>query len=453
MTVTAERGGLAAELAAVAERVLGGPLPVGLRAWDGSTAGAAGRPGGPAVPTIVLASPRALRRLLWHPGELGLAQAYVTGELDVEGDLAAGLRLVRAAPSGPGAGSRRTLAAALPLAVRALASSGRWRDLLGPPLPPPPSQARLPSRLRSRLHSPSRDRAAIAHHYDLSNDFYALILDEHLAYSCGYWTSDDPAYTITDAQADKLAMVCRKLGLRPGQRLLDVGCGWGSLSLYAARELGVRVTGITLSARQAEFVAERAARAGLGDRVQVRLKDYRALERPGGQAFDAVASLEMGEHVGQSGYPGYAETLCRMVAPGGRVLVQQMSRGVARSAREGRDGHPGGGEFIEAYIAPDMHMRPVGETVAFLERAGLEVRDVHGMREHYARTAAAWLATLESRWDAVVSLVGEEMARVWRLYLVGGGLAFEEGRMGVDQILAVRPGPGGRSGMPPVRAS
>jgi cyclopropane-fatty-acyl-phospholipid synthase len=426
---------LADELAQVALGVFGGALPVRLRAWDGSETGPLD------APTLVLRSPRALRRLLWHPGELGLAQAYVTGEIDVDGDLDQGLRRVWATArerkldrsSGPAKPpvTARSLARLAPQAVRALRRAGAF----GPPLPPPDSQARL----RGRLHSGRRDKAAIAHHYDLSNEFYALVLDPQMAYSSGYWTSDAPDYTLEQAQTDKLDLVCRKLSLRPGQRLLDVGCGWGSLSIHAARHYGVQVTGITLSQQQATFVRDRVAALGLHGRVEVRLQDYRELDGPG---YDAVASLEMGEHVGEQNYPVYAGVLQRMVLPGGRVLVQQMSRGSIA---------PGGGAFIEAYIAPDMHMRPVGETVAFLERAGLEVRDVHAMREHYVRTVAAWYETFERRWPEAVALVGEEMARVWRLYLVGGGLAFEEGRMGVDQILAVRPRVGGVSGMPALR--
>ena len=426
---------LADELAQVALGVFGGVLPVRLRAWDGSETGPLD------APTLVLRSPRALRRLLWHPGELGLAQAYVSGEIDVDGDLDQGLRRVWATArerkldrsSGPAKApiTARSLARLAPQAVRALRRAGAF----GPPLSPPDSQARL----RGRLHSGRRDKAAIAHHYDLSNEFYALVLDPQMAYSSGYWTSDASDYTLEQAQTDKLDLVCRKLSLRPGQRLLDVGCGWGSLSIHAARHYGVQVTGITLSQQQASFVRDRVAALGLHDRVEVRLQDYRELDGPG---FDAVASLEMGEHVGEQNYPVYAGVLQRMVLPGGRVLVQQMSRGSIA---------PGGGAFIEAYIAPDMHMRPVGETVAFLERAGLEVRDVHAMREHYVRTVAAWYDTFERRWPEVVALVGEETARVWRLYLVGGGLAFEEGRMGVDQILAVRPRVGGVSGMPALR--
>ncbi len=429
--LTEPRAGIAGELNDLVSRLFGGDLPIRVRAWDGSETGPAG------APTLVLRSPRVLRRLLWHPDELGLAQAYVTGELDVEGDLGQGLRMVwatarerRLTRSGGGLGLAR-LAELVPQAMRVMARAGAF----GAPLEPPASQARL----RGRLHSGRRDKAAIAHHYDLSNEFYALVLDPQMAYSCAYWTSDDPGYTLQEAQTDKLDLVCRKLGLRAGRRLLDVGCGWGSLSIHAAREYGVSVTGITLSQQQADFVRARVRELGLEHLVEIRLQDYRELDGPG---FDAVASLEMGEHVGQANYPRYAATLQRMVLPGGRVLVQQMSRGAVA---------PGGGAFIEAYIAPDMHMRPVGETVAFLEQAGLECRDVHALREHYVRTVQAWYDTFEQRWPEAVDLVGEEMARVWRLYLVGGGLAFEEGRMGVDQILLVRPRVDGVSGMPALR--
>ena len=196
-----------------------------------------------------------------------------------------------------------------------------------------------------------------------------------MAYSCGYWTSEDPSYTVQDAQRDKLDLVCRKLGLAEGQRFLDVGCGWGSLSLHAAEHYGVHVTGVTLSKEQRAFVLERVRERGLGDRVEIRLQDYRDVpDAP----FDAVASIEMGEHVGEENYPTYAATLHRLVKPHGRVLVQQMSRRT----------RPGGGPFIESYIAPDMSMRPVGRTVDLLEDAGLEVRDVHALREHYVRTVA-----------------------------------------------------------------
>ncbi|QIK66389.1 class I SAM-dependent methyltransferase [Nocardioides sp. HDW12B] len=411
----------------LADKVFGGEAPLRITAWDGSTAGPAD------APALHVTTPQALTRLLYHPGELGLAQAYVLGEIDVEGDLLDGLRRVWAATRERGLSSRldvTTVAAGLRAVV--------GLKVLRRPPAPPATQAQL----RGRLHSKRRDSEAISHHYDLSNEFYDFILDRHKAYSCAYYTSDDPSYTLEDAQRDKLDLVCRKLGLdqaKPGHRHLDIGCGWGSLSLHAAAAYGVDVVGVTISKEQKASIDERLVREGLQGKVDIRLQDYReVVDGP----FDTVSSIEMGEHVGKRNYPVFLGQIERLLAPGGRMLIQQMSR-VTK---------PGGGPFIEAFIAPDMHMRPVGETIGLIEEAGLEVRDVHALREHYVRTVDAWYATFESNWDRVVAMVGEEMARVWRLYLVGGALAFEEGRMGVDQILAVKATPDGRSGLPPVRA-
>ncbi|TDD82810.1 class I SAM-dependent methyltransferase [Actinomadura darangshiensis] len=404
--------GVARLLRPVLDGVFGGAPPIGVRAWDGSFTGPADGP------VLVLRTPDALRRLVRNPGELGLARAYVTGELDVEGDLMEGLRMVRAA--------------ATRLSPRAVAAAVRAVLVLGAAGPPPPAP-RSEARLRGRLHTRARDRAAIAHHYDLSNDFYAQLLDPLMVYSCAYW--ERPDMDLEEAQRAKLDLVCRKLGLRPGMRLLDVGCGWGALAVHAAREYGAQVTGVTLSREQADVARERAAWLP----VDIQLRHYRDIRD---EPYDAVSSIEMGEHVGRRGYPAFAAALHRLVRPRGRVLVQQMSRGA---------GAPGGGAFIERYIAPDMHMRPVGETVALLEDAGLEVADVHGLREHYVRTVEEWQATFEARIKEITALVGEETARVWRLYLAGGGLAFEQGRMGVDQILAVRRDASGSSGLPAAR--
>ncbi|WP_017935587.1 SAM-dependent methyltransferase [Nocardioides sp. Iso805N] len=410
---------LAPRLAAVVEPLIG-ELPVRLQAWDGSVAGPTN------APLVVISSPDALRRMLWHPGELGAAQAYVTGEVDLPGDLDETLSTLLAAGVAVGRPSLKASATAL----ARLAALARELRLVGVPPAAPVTQAKV----RGRLHSQARDRESIHHHYDLSTEFYGLFLDPSMAYSCGYFT--DPATTLEQAQHDKLALICTKLGLEPGSTLLDVGCGWGSLAIHAARNFGARVVGLTIAAEQQRFVQQRVRAEGLEDLVEVRLCDYRdAVGR-----YDAVASVEMGEHVGERNYPTYAAVLARSVRPGGRVLVQQMSR---------RGRHPGGGPFIESFIAPDMHMRPVGETVDYLEEAGLEVRDVHALREHYVRTVAGWLERFETNVDKITALVGVEMVRVWRLYLVGGAAAFRDGRMGVDQILAVRPG--GAHTLPPRR--
>jgi cyclopropane-fatty-acyl-phospholipid synthase len=426
--LSGQGAGAAPQLLDLVTPLFGGVPPLRVRAWDGSTAGPED------APTVVVNDPAALRRLVYRPGELGLAQAYVTKEIDVEGDLLDGFRRVwrsiREHHASPGLAVSTVLAGLR--TARSLGALGR-----------PPARPASQARLRGRLHTLTRDRAAIAHHYDLSNDFYALILDEHMAYSCAYFTKDpgDASYTITDAQHDKLDLVCRKLGLheaKPGHRHLDVGCGWGSLSLFAAQEYGVEVVGVTIAAEQKAFIDQRINDRGLQDRVEIRLQDYRDV---GDGPFDTISSIEMGEHVGKRNYPFFAAGIHRLLKPGGRALVQQMSRAT----------RPGGGPFIEAFIAPDMHMRPVGETVDLFERAGLEVRDVHALREHYVWTVDRWYANFDANWDRVVEMVGEEVARVWRLYLVGGALAFEEGRMGVDQILMVRPTSDGRSLLPRVR--
>ena len=424
---------VAGRLAAVLGEVLG-DVPVRIRAWDGSEAGPDG-----AAPVVVRRSRAAVRRLLWDPDVLGLARAYVAGEIDVEGDLADGLSrvwaVVRSRPPVPPGWRDRLRWAGTALRL----------GLVGRRPAPPREEAVL----SGEKHSTDRDSEAISYHYDQSNELYATLLDGHMAYSCAYFRADpavdpgarDGSYGLTEAQRDKLELVCRKLGLQPGMRLLDVGCGWGSLILYAAEHHGVHATGVTISAQQRDHVEKLVAARGLADRVSVRLQDYREVPVPAQGPYDAVASIEMSEHVGQEHYPAYAATLHRLVRPGGRVLLQAMSHPSA----------PGGGAFIERYVAPDMHMRPVWETAAMLARPGLELRDVESIREHYAWTVRAWADTLEERWDEVVGLIGQAGARIWRLYLAGGGLTFAENRMGVDQLLFVRPDDAGASSMPATR--
>jgi cyclopropane-fatty-acyl-phospholipid synthase len=439
---------VAPQLAGLLERLLGAPLPIRIRAWDGSESGPPGRSGGGAdldadPPVAIIRHRRALRRLLWNPGELGLARAFVAGELDVEGDIADGLsrfwKLAKTQDLGA-----ITLGAADKLDAAKLCVR---LGIVGPRPKAPASEARL----SGGLHTRRRDRAAISHHYDLSNEFYEFLLDPQMAYSCGYWTQDSSAtYGLVDAQRDKLDLICRKLGLAPGMRLLDVGCGWAALLIHAVQHYGVTAVGVTLSAEQRAFGMARVEALGLQDRIEIRLQDYRAIGGDAGpeQPFDAISSIEMGEHVGQDNYPVYAAQLHRLLRPHGRLLLQQMSRGAS-----GGNTAPGGGAFMESYVAPDMYMRPLGSTLNFLEEAGLEVVDVHSLREHYVWTVRPWLDTLQDNTAEAIALVGAEQYRVWLLYLAGAALAFEENRMGVHQILMVRPDADGRSGLPRGRTS
>lgn len=428
---------VAPQLAGLVERLIGAPLPIRLRAWDGSEAGA------PDGPVAIIRHRRALRRLLWNPGELGLARAFVAGELDVEGDVAEGLSRFWKLARAQDLGAVKLSTADKIDAAKLAATLG----ILGPRPKPPASEARLDG----GLHTRRRDRAAIAHHYDLSNDFYEFLLDPQMAYSCGYWTQEtSPGYGLEQAQTDKLDLICRKLGLKPGMRLLDVGCGWASLLIHAAKNYGVTAVGVTLSAQQRAFGTARVEALGLSEKIEIRLQDYRAIgtDSSPDQPFDAISSIEMGEHVGQDNYPVYAAQLHKLLLPHGRLLLQQMSRGAA-----GANTAPGGGAFMESYVAPDMYMRPLGETLNFLEAAGLEVVDVHSLREHYVWTVRPWLDTLQDNKTEAIRLVGEEQFRVWLLYLAGAALAFEENRMGVHQMLMVRPDADGRSGLPRGRTS
>ncbi|MEV0241445.1 cyclopropane-fatty-acyl-phospholipid synthase family protein [Streptomyces sp. NPDC050674] len=410
-------------------QLLGAPLPVRIRAWDGSQAGP------PGAPTLVVRHRRALRRLLWKPGELGLARGWVAGDLDIEGDLYTTLDVLAGLIWERGEDAR-TLAQALRDPEVRAAVRGLVR-LAGPPLPPAPprEEARRP---RRHLHTKHTDRRAISHHYDVGNDFYEIVLGPSMVYSCAYWPAPDS--TLEQAQHDKLELVCRKLGLRPGQRLLDVGCGWGSLAMHAAREHGVRVVGVTLSQEQAAYARKRVAGEGLTDKVEIRVQDYRDV-RDG--PYDAISSIGMAEHVGADRYQEYAEDLYGLLKPGGRLLNHQIARRPQRDESEYSVD-----AFIDSYVFPDGELQPIGSTVARLERAGFEVRDVEAIREHYALTLRHWVTRLEADWQRAVQLAGPGRARVWRLYMAASALAFERNHIGVNQVLAVRTPDSGASGMP-----
>jgi cyclopropane-fatty-acyl-phospholipid synthase len=423
---------VAQDVVGILETAVGGPMPLRVRGWDGSEAG---DPRSPA--TLVLRSPRALRHLIWSPNELGLVRAYVSGDLDFDGDIFAALdvpdvieRVAHHDRIGLTAGQRI-----------AAARTARRLGALGPPPAPPPEEVR---RRRGALHSKARDAASVSHHYDVGNDFYRLVLGPSMVYSCAYWTRPaSDSYTLDDAQRDKLDLVCTKLGLRPGMRLLDVGCGWGSLALRAASEYGVDVVGVTVSREQADLARERVRDAGLEGRVEIRLQDYRDVtDGP----YDAISSVGMSEHVGRSHLVDYARTLCDQLAPGGRLLNHAIAS--VRSLPPSSKHEPG---FIDSYIFPDGEVLPLSATLDALEQVGLEVRDSEALREHYGRTLRAWVDNLQGQWDQSVGLVGEARARTWLLYLAACALAFEHGNITIHQVLAVKQAAHGSSGMPATR--
>ncbi|MFC1413857.1 class I SAM-dependent methyltransferase [Streptacidiphilus sp. N1-12] len=430
--------GAAEQLVPVLEDLLGAELPIRLRTWDGAEAGP------PGAPLLVLRNRRALRHLLWRPDELGLARAYVSGDLELDPSsdlydlLGALARLVAQTHAVTLRPSARDLVGPQ---GRRLLRTALGTGVIGPRPPLPPEEATRVRQAGTR-HSLHRDRSAISHHYDVGNDFYRLVLGPSMVYSCAYWPTGTTS--LEAAQEAKLDLVCRKLGLRPGMRLLDVGCGWGSLLLHAAQHYGVEGVGVTLSAEQAQGARERIAEAGLSDRLTVRLQDYREVDDG---PYDAISSIGMAEHVGSEQFRRYGTTLYGLLAPGGRLLNHQIAR------RPNLPGEPYRiSPFIAAYVFPDGDLSPIGNTVSLLEEAGFEIRDVESLREHYAQTLRAWVDNLEQDWERAVKLSTLGRARVWRLYMAASALAFEENRIGVNQILAVRTGPEGDSGLPPTRA-
>ncbi len=419
-------------LAPLVHAVLGESIPVEVRFWDGSHVGAAD---GPA--TIVLRSPGALRQILWSPNEVGFARAFITGDAEVEGDLLEAIRAVfRAAPQDLQIGTRtvvRTLSAAVRLGV------------LGPPPPRPAEEARL----RGGRHSRERDAAAISHHYDVGNDFYRLVLGESMTYSCARFVRPD--VSLEDAQAAKYDLICRKLGLQEGMRLLDVGCGWGGMAMHAAANYRVGAVGITLSEQQYDLARKRVAEAGLSDWVEIRLQDYRDVATGragggggGGERFDAISSIGMFEHVGKDQMAAYFSVLAEVLVPGGRLLNHAISTpdGASFDRRS----------FTARYVFPDGELEDVADVVSAMEAVSLEVRDVESLREHYALTLRHWVTNLDENWDQAVSLVGIVRARIWRLYMAAAVVGFELNETAIHQVLGVKTMDDGSSGMPLTRA-
>ncbi|MDF9749333.1 cyclopropane-fatty-acyl-phospholipid synthase family protein [Arthrobacter sp. ES3-54] len=401
-------------------------IPLRLKAWDGSEAGPEN------APVVVFRSRRALRRMLWSPGQLGLSRAYVAGEIEAPGDIFAAFAALSSAGKFAEPGPFRP---PTPREVFALLRIAVRLGALGPNPAPPPEEARVGR--YGRRHSKGRDAAAISHHYDVGNDFYSLVLGPSMVYSCAVWESDETG--LDAAQAAKLDLVCRKLGLKPGMRVLDVGCGWGSFALHAAQHFGADVVGVTLSVEQAAMARKRAADAGLTERVDIRVQDYRDVDDG---PFDAISSIGMSEHVGREQIQHYASQLHGLLRPGGRLLNHAISWNAGRTAADPDS-------FIPRYVFPDGEMLSLSDMVAALESAHLEVLDIEALRRHYALTLRAWVRNLEEHWDEAVRFAGVGRALVWRLYMAASALGFEDGLTGVNQVLVQRPG----GAEPPLRRS
>ncbi|HET9897018.1 MAG TPA: cyclopropane-fatty-acyl-phospholipid synthase family protein [Streptosporangiaceae bacterium] len=411
-------------LAKAFEKVAGPDAPVEFRAYDGSIAGKTGSP----QVIVTVRDETAVRYLAQAPGAIGLARAYVSGHLDVGGDMyAALLRLAGAQELNLSTGSKL----------------GLLRDLGGPHLlfprvPPPPQEVRVHrSWLGGRRHSRARDARAISHHYDVSNAFYEWVLGPSMAYTCACYPRADA--TLEQAQEHKFGLVARKIGLRPGMRLLDVGCGWGGMVMHAARHFGVKALGVTLSEQQALWAQKAIKEAGLEDLAEVRHLDYREVAETG---FDAISSIGLTEHIGKANVPGYFEFLAGKLKPGGRML----NHCITRPDNRGRASVEGG--FIFRYVFPDGELEGPGYILSAMHDNGFEVRHSENLREHYAKTLAAWCANLDEHWDQAVAEVGEPTARVWRLYMAGSRLGFERNVIQLHQVLGVKLNADGTSGMP-----
>lgn len=394
--------------------LVGGDLPVRFEFFDGSAVG----PDAEEAPaTVRVRSRDALRRIVTSPGELGFARAYVAGDITIEGDIYAVLSLRTRLPS-PRLTARQWLDA-----LRRLRPS----DLV--PIAAPPEESRIGriGGMPGGLHSRRRDAAAIHHHYDVSNDFYELVLGPAMVYSCALW--EEPGVGLEAAQWAKMELICQKLALRPGLRLLDIGCGWGSLVRHAARHHGVEAVGITISVEQAAYARHRVVEDGLSDLVEIRVQDYRDVHDG---PYDAVSSVGMFEHVGAARLAEYFDDVHALTAARGRFLNHAISRPSGQPPAISKR------SFVYRYVFPDGELHEVGSVISAMQAAGFEARHMEDLREHYALTLRAWVRNLEQHWDEAVADVGANRARVWRLYMAGSAMGFEEGRIRVNQVLGLR---------------
>ncbi len=387
------------------------PRSFAVRLWNSAVIPATA--GHPARFTLFIHSPGVLRRMFEAPTEVSLGEAYLYDDCDIEGDVESAVRL-----------GQRLIAQRYGLRERL-----RLRSLLRRLPQEVPVTARGGPQLTGKLRSKDRDRAAIRYHYDLSNDFYALFLDRQMIYSSGYFARPDE--DLDSAQTHKLESICRALDLRKGDRLLDIGCGWGGLILYAVQQFGVEALGITLSERQAELARERIRQAGLQERCRVEIRDYRDLDPQA--SFDKITSIGMVEHVGAKQLREYFSRVWGLLPAGGAFVNSGISRLVSEPA------HPPA-SFSDAYVFPDGELEPLYEILGAAEMAGFELRSCHNLREHYALTLFHWLRRLEAHAEEARAATDDKTYRLWRLFMAGSALRFSEGKLQVFQSLLVKPG-------------
>ncbi|MEV0631939.1 cyclopropane-fatty-acyl-phospholipid synthase family protein [Nonomuraea wenchangensis] len=409
-------------LATIFEKIVGKDANIAFMAYDGSKAG-------PDAADLALEvkSPIAVAYLAQAPGELGLARAYISGHMDVRGDMYTLLDRMWNITTND-LSTVEKVAAVRALGVKPLLMR----------VPPPPQEVRQSTlaRLGSR-HAKQRDAEAIHHHYDVSNRFYRWVLGPSMAYTCATFPEEDSS--LEEAQFAKFDLVARKLGLKEGMRLLDVGCGWGGMVIHAAKHYGVKALGVTLSKQQAEWAQKAIADEGLQDLAEVRFMDYRDVRETG---FDAVSSIGLTEHIGKDNVPAYFEFLYGKLKPGGRLLNHCITRPTGKEKTFNKGG------FIDRYVFPDGELESVGWLIRQMEDLGFEIRHEENLREHYAKTLRHWCDNLDANWEEAVQEVGMGTARVWALYMAGCIVGFERNKVQLHQVLAVKLDEHGRSGMP-----
>ncbi len=399
------------KLQTLLEDLFGPDLPIGIRAYDGTRMGP---PNPPA--SLVIHSENALRRVITRPGELGFARSYVCGDVDIEGDIFEFVNLNARLPQ-----VKLTFAQVL-TAIKILG----WRNLW--PLPPPPEEYRW--RFGSS-RSRGRDAASISEHYDLPNEFFKLILGPAMTYTCAIYDSENDTHD--QAQSNKYELVCRKLNLGPGKRLLDLGCGWGGMAYHAAKYHGATVVGVTISEGQVAYSRALMREAGLDDRVEIRLQDIRDVNDG---PYDAVSAIGLFEHVGLNPRTGFFKKIYSLLPVGGRLLNHAISRKPSIKERLSRSG------FSDRYVFPDGELIEVGKVVSAIQQAGFDARHIENLREHYVLTLRHWSKNLEKNWDEVVALSSLGKARVWRLYLAGAAMRFGWNQLSVHQVLGIKAGSG-----------